>query len=475
MSEDLREDLRRAIGDYKHQQIERKLVLNAMDDLKQFHMLCQLQEDEIDDWPARATYIGCRQIFRESDRAGRAAVNYGATMAWLESHEDAAFRKAADTMAEFFKAHAADFIGDTEYQLLVDHVKDDALRRRLYQHFSQSQALLKRRSLTPDQLHRLLTSGFQRAWRGFSTAKACKSEADIWKDLGDKKALEESRGLIEETPEQKEAAAKTRRYFTPWRNVNDVLTGGFGMHQYMVVAARPHMGKSAFLVQLLRHLIRESGQAGLLMSLEMPGPAVGGRSLAQQFQKPTKLLRAAELYHASENDAVDLMIDDQVYRSIDEVGRALEMAKMKKKNLLWWAIDYAQLLAPSDAACQSEVSKGIKRLIGSLDLAGIAALQVGRHVEARKDTRPLLADIKESGQYEQDADIVAMLWRACYYDETKDPADAMCYIRKQRDGGGTGEAALGFNGSTVSFFQPKSTQFVERPVQQPLIEVPNMF
>lgn len=476
---EINESLRLAIGDYRHHEIERKLVANALSDLKQFHLLTQLKEEDLDDWTARATYIGLQQVFKESHRAGRPAVSEMATLAWLGAHEKREFRKAADDMLTFLTEKRADWIGDTEYQLLIGHVQSMALRRRLKQHFDSAQAMLKKASLSPDQLHRLLVRGFQTAWGGFSNRQEPKAEAEIWRELADRKALEESKGLTEETPEEQAEQRLRARYSTPWESVNAVLTGGFGAGQYMIVAARPHMGKSAFTKQLMRHLIRVSGQPGLLVSLEMDRTSVGARTIAQQLQKPFKMMHSADMYSASERHSSGLLVDDQSYSNVEDLCRQVEMLKLAHPDLLWVAVDYAQLLAPSDHALQAEVSRRLHRLRGELKVGVIVVLQIGREVEKRKDTRPLLSDIKESGQYEQDADIALMLWRPHYYNANHgDPNEAWCFVRKQRDGGGTGEAQFAYNGSLLSFYDPKSAPLSEetrRQVSQALTEVPNLF
>lgn len=479
VSEEINDNLRQAIGDYRHHEIERKLVANALSDLKQFHLLTQLKEEDLADWTARATYMGLTQIFKESHRAGRAAVSEMATLAWLGAHEKREFRKAGDDMLAFLTEKRADWIGDTEYQLLIGHVQSMALRRRLKEFYDMAQAMLKKVSLTPDQLHRFLVRGFQKAWGGFSNRAEPKNEGEIWRELADRKALEESKGLTEETPEEKEQQRLSARYATPWGSLNSVLTGGFGAGQYMIVAARPHMGKSAFTKQLMRHLIKVSGQSGLLVSLEMDNISVGKRTIAQQLQKPYKMMHSADMYSASELHSSGLMVDDQAYRNVEDLCRQVEMLKMAHPDLLWVAVDYAQLLAPSDHALQAEVSRRLHRLRGELKVGVIVVLQIGRDVEKRKDTRPLLSDIKESGQYEQDADIALMLWRPHYYNEKHgDPNEAWCFVRKQRDGGGTGDAKFAYNGALLSFYEPKSAALSDetrRECQQALTEVPNLF
>lgn len=477
---DIREDLRLAIGDYRHVDIERKLVCNALNDLKQFHILTQLKDEDLSDWPARAAFVGLKEIFAEGSRAGRPAVSQMATFAWMDCHEKREFRQAGETMRQFNIEHMGEWIGDTEYQLLVSHVQSVALRKRLIEFLDRSKAMVKKGSLTLDQIHRNITKDFQAAWRGHSTRAGAVTEAQIWKALADKKALEESRGITEETPEEKEEAIRSARFFTPWQSVNDVLTGGFGARQYMIVAARPHMGKSAFTKQLMTHLIKVSGQPGLLVSLEMDRNSVGARTMSQRLQTPFKYLHSADMYSAADQKASGLMVDDQSYRNVEDLARQVEMTKMAHPNLLWLAVDYAQLLAPSDHALQAEVSRRLHRLRGDLALGVIVVLQIGRDVEKRKDTRPLLSDIKESGQYEQDADIALMLWRPHYYNPNYpgDPNEAWCFVRKQRDGGGTGEAQFAYNGPTLSFYEPKNAALSEKTrkeCQQALTEVPNLF
>lgn len=462
MNDQLRYDLDQAIGDWKYHEIERSLVTSAWDDMTQFQILSQVKQADFQDAVARAAYGALRQAYRETE-----TVTSEATLLLLSTSDHQVDRKAGEEILRHKMANLDKLLTDTQFAALVSYVRQAATKRRIEESLKRCLAMVARQDWTMEELQKRMQADLGQAWAGYTDRRMPSTEAEVFRAIGDKLSNAEGPHL---TTAPNTAGTK---YPLGWQELDDIIPG-FGVGQVLVVGARPNMGKSAFVLQLLRRLIKKSGRKGILFSLEMKKELVGARALSQELGKPFKTLRAVDAYTVEEMRATGLFIDDQGY-NVEGLCRQVELVKMAHPDLEWVAIDYAQLLARNEPTPQAEASKRLARLSHDLGLGVIEALQIGRDVEQRKDTRPMLSDIKESGQWEQDADIAVMLWRPSYYNPKHvDPAEAWAFVRKQRDGGGTGEAKFAFNGSCVSFYDPKSTQGLLVPVTDSN-PIPNMF
>ena len=228
----------------------------------------------------------------------------------------------------------------------------------------------------------------------------------------------------------------------------DDLTGGFQAGNLIVVAARPSMGKSALVTNMAENAAIEYGRPVALFSLEMSETELAQRFIASQAKlngddlrkgrvKPDrwpKVVKATEKLARS-----PLYVDDSSDIGILEV-RAKARRLHARLGLGLLIVDYLQLMRPEDGS-QSRVeqigqmSRGLKILARELDIPVIAVSQLSRAVESRPDKRPLLSDLRESGQIEQDADVVMFIYRDEYYNrDSERPGEADVIVAKHRNG-----------------------------------------
>src|SRR5829696_6994506 len=253
----------------------------------------------------------------------------------------------------------------------------------------------------------------------------------------------------------------------------DSITGGFQPGNLIIIAARPSMGKSALVTNIAENvaLDKERPRAVALFSLEMSEAELAQRFVASQASIKGDDLRKGRLKDeskwrrvlkvAGEYDAAPLFIDDSSDIGILDVrakARRLHQQTMADFGGLGLIVlDYLQLLR-ADSRIENrvqqvgEMSRGLKILARELNVPVIALSQLSRGVESRTDKRPMLSDLRESGQIEQDADLVMFIYRDEYYDpETTDrPGEAELILAKHRNGG-LGEVPLTFQNEYPRF------------------------
>jgi replicative DNA helicase len=252
---------------------------------------------------------------------------------------------------------------------------------------------------------------------------------------------------------------------TGFRNL-DELTGGLQEGELIVLAARPSMGKTALALNIARNAAVEHGKSVAVFSLEMTARALVLRMLSSEaefdFDQFRKGLISTHAYDklirvAGELAEAKIWIDDAGRASIMEM-RAKCRRLRAKHGLDLVIVDYLQLAhgdARTDSREQeiSEISRGLKALAKELSLPVLALSQLNRGPETRKaeDKRPLLADLRESGAIEQDADVIGFIYRdVVYHRETQYPDLAELIIAKQRNGP-TDTVRLKFEGRYARF------------------------
>jgi replicative DNA helicase len=229
----------------------------------------------------------------------------------------------------------------------------------------------------------------------------------------------------------------------------DKLTAGFQKSDLIIIAARPSMGKTALGLCIARNAAKESGVPVGFFSLEMSKEQLAMRLLCAEArvdshkirsgflsrQECGKLLQAAGLFMD-----VPIYIDDTPSISPLEL-RAKARRMMSDQGLGLVVVDYLQLMRGRDNLERreqeiSEISRSLKGLAKELDIPVIALAQLNRKVEERTDKRPLLSDLRESGAIEQDADVIAFIYRDEVYAKQacKEPGVAEIIIGKQRNG-----------------------------------------
>ncbi len=227
----------------------------------------------------------------------------------------------------------------------------------------------------------------------------------------------------------------------------DNRLGGLHPSDLIIVAGRPSMGKTALATNIAFNVARnfnsfgatgdssssDGGHVGIF-SLEMSSAQLAGRILSEDCRITTSELRRGRLATADFKryaesarrlHTLPLFIDDTPALSIAQLAtRARRLKRMQDLHLL--VVDYLQLVRPTSERNSvvhevSEVSRGLKAIAKDLDIPVIAVSQLSRQVEQREDKRPQLADLRDSGSIEQDADVVMFVYRQAYYEERKKP------------------------------------------------------
>jgi replicative DNA helicase len=253
----------------------------------------------------------------------------------------------------------------------------------------------------------------------------------------------------------------------------DAITGGFQPGNLVIIAARPSMGKSALVTNMAENvaLHHERPRPVALFSLEMSEAELAQRFIASQASIKGDDLRKGRLKDeskwkrvlkvASQYDASPLFVDDSSDIGILDVrakARRLHQQTLARYGGLGLVIvDYLQLMR-ADTRVENrvqqvgEISRGLKILARELQVPVIALSQLSRGVESRTDKRPMLSDLRESGQIEQDADLVMFIYRDEYYnpESTDRPGEADLLIAKHRNGG-LGEVPLTFQNEYPRF------------------------
>ena len=210
----------------------------------------------------------------------------------------------------------------------------------------------------------------------------------------------------------------------------DKVTSGLHPNELIIIAARPAMGKTAFALNLATNIAMNTDKTVALFNMEMSGEQLAMRMLSSVGQIDGYKLKSGKLEHndwKKFNEAMSrlaetkLFIDDTSGMTISEIKAKCRRLYNSEGGLGIIIIDYLQLINGSAKYAGnrqqevSEISRSLKTLAMELNVPVIALAQLSRTVEGREDKRPLLSDLRESGSIEQDADIVAFLYRDDYY------------------------------------------------------------
>jgi replicative DNA helicase len=249
-----------------------------------------------------------------------------------------------------------------------------------------------------------------------------------------------------------EQAARSDREFlglTSGLRDLDAVTGGWQPGNLVVLAARPGMGKSSMALNFATHAAFAEGAAVLFCSLEMSTSETVQRYLSTETNIPTDVLRRGrvgerdwpKLVQAGVRaDSARLRLLDDPSATPSQLRAQARAISVREGGLDLVVVDYLQLMrpdAPSGNRTEdvSSLSRALKLLAMELACPVIALAQLSRAVEQRVDKRPLLADLRESGSIEGDADIVLMLYRDDYYDDESPRAGEIdVLVRKNRHG-----------------------------------------
>ena len=236
----------------------------------------------------------------------------------------------------------------------------------------------------------------------------------------------------------------------------DYKTAGFQNSDLILIAARPSMGKTAFVLNIAEYMAFHSNETVAIFSLEMSKEQLVNRLFSLESHVEAQNLRTGNLSDSDWSSLIEaagiigksnLIIDDTPGISVANLRSKCRKYKLEH-NLGIIMIDYLQLMTGSRKAESrqqeiSDISRSLKEIARELQVPVVALSQLSRAVEQRPDHRPMLSDLRESGAIEQDADVVMFLYRDDYYNHDTDKKNvAEVIIAKQRNGSiGTVELA----------------------------------
>lgn len=238
----------------------------------------------------------------------------------------------------------------------------------------------------------------------------------------------------------------------------DRMTAGFQRNDLIIVGARPSVGKTAFALNIAQNVATKTGENVAIFSLEMGAEQLVMRMLCAEGNIDAQRLRTGSLTDEDWGKLTMAMgslsnagifIDDTPGIKVNEIRSKCRRLK-QEHGLGMILIDYLQLIQGSGRSGEnrqqevSEISRSLKALARELELPVIALSQLSRGVEQRQDKRPMMSDIRESGSIEQDADIVAFLYRDDYYDKESENKNIIEIIIAKQRNGPTGTVQLAF-------------------------------
>ncbi len=230
----------------------------------------------------------------------------------------------------------------------------------------------------------------------------------------------------------------------------DYMTSGLQNSDFILIAARPSMGKTAFVLNVAQYMAFKMDYTVAIFSLEMPREQLVSRLMSMESRVESQHMRRGDMTDTDWENLVEsadvvgrshLIIDDTPGISIQELQSKCRKFKVEN-NLQIIMIDYLQLMSNgktknSDNRQQeiSDISRALKSLARELNVPVVALSQLSRAVEQRTDHRPMLSDLRESGAIEQDADVVMFIYREDYYiKDTEEKGVSEIIIAKQRNG-----------------------------------------
>lgn len=256
----------------------------------------------------------------------------------------------------------------------------------------------------------------------------------------------------------------------------DKIIGGFHKNELIIVAARPSMGKTAFALNIATNIAISSKKSIIIFTLEMRAEQLVGRMISSIGQIDCNKIQNGNLLNddwrrvneaMSELSDTNIYIDDTAGITIGDIKAKCRRIASMDGNLGAVFIDYLTLISSTSKYAGNrqqevaEISRALKTLALELDIPIITLAQLSRTVELREDKRPVLSDLRESGSIEQDADIVAFIYRDDYYNkEAKNDnniSKTEIIVKKNRNGQ-IGTAELLFKKNTATFLNYKKEE-----------------
>ncbi len=279
----------------------------------------------------------------------------------------------------------------------------------------------------------------------------------------------EALAKIQRISEQGDAITGVRSLYSDL----DRMTTGFQKGDFIILAARPSVGKTALALNFALNAASVAQGAVAIFSLEMPAEQLATRMLSAKSRVPGQKLRTGKLDNddwSRVNEAISelrkqsIYIDDTPGVKINDIFAKCRTLK-RDTEISLIIIDYIQLIrgagrVESRQQEVSEISRNLKALAREIDVPVIALSQLSRSVEKRDDKRPMLSDLRESGSIEQDADLVMFIYRDEYYnrkdDEERQPTEEVELNLAKHRNGPTGMVKLVFERELNAFYGYKN-------------------
>ena len=267
--------------------------------------------------------------------------------------------------------------------------------------------------------------------------------------------IDSTQSILDERSQKVGDVTGTSTGFTDF----DQITTGLHKDNLIIIAARPAMGKTAFALNIAQNVAKSSDKAVAIFSLEMGAESLVERMLSAEGLIPSYHVRTGNLSESEWRRMISaqerlakgkIFIDDTAGIRISEIRSKAKRLAQENGGLGLIVIDYLQLIEGRGRENRqqevSEISRQLKIIAKELKVPVIALSQLSRGVDQRNDKRPILSDLRESGSIEQDADIVAFLYREAYYkrDEQEEPDNVTELILKKNRHGNLGTVQLYF-------------------------------
>lgn len=267
--------------------------------------------------------------------------------------------------------------------------------------------------------------------------------------------IDSTQSILDERSQKVGDVTGTSTGFTDF----DQITTGLHEDNLIIIAARPAMGKTAFALNIAQNVAKSSDKAVAIFSLEMGAESLVERMLSAEGLIPSYHVRTGNLSESEWRRMISaqerlakgkIFIDDTAGIRISEIRSKAKRLAQENGGLGLIVIDYLQLIEGRGRENRqqevSEISRQLKIIAKELKVPVIALSQLSRGVDQRNDKRPILSDLRESGSIEQDADIVAFLYREAYYkrDEQEEPDNVTELILEKNRHGSLGTVQLFF-------------------------------
>lgn len=271
----------------------------------------------------------------------------------------------------------------------------------------------------------------------------------------------------------------------------DRMTAGFQRSDLIIIAARPSVGKTAFALNIAQNVGVRAKETVAIFSLEMSAAQLVQRMICAEAEIDASRMRTGRFEQSDWDKMAEavsklakapIVIDDTPGITVNEIRAKCRRLK-KERGLSMILIDYLQLIQGSGRRGTnrqeevSQISRTLKQIARELEVPVIALSQLSRGVEQRTDKRPMMSDLRESGSIEQDADIVAFLYREDYYDKESDKKNIIEIIISKQRNGPVGTVELVFLKNFNKFVNLERTYSTvpEPPPEKQGKQIPDMY